>query len=460
MSQMSQMSEAQKLSLKNALIGCAIADAVGAGTEMKSRQWLLKPENFRELLTKYWGRDPKFSAGFAPGNYTDDFEMTLAVLFALFQNEGKLTTNDLYEAFKFLYFETVTKNNVERAGYGSISKLLKTWKDKGYDAFKTDLVESMLTVKVNEKGDDAPGNATLMRVSPIVFFSNQVSNAIENALSTKPHAYTVFTSVYLVLAGKLLNEGVDPEEIISRTTFEFQKHVPEILKHVQKKRESILSELPEEKRDNVEFLDPEKLVERFLELIQKLDIIDDMDEPENPDEVYTVDNIENTFDFVRNKVGLQGYDPIDGINYHELMYPYATPLKGECGLGAKASQTLFCAMFCLKWNRQTSLKGNLMRIQMFGGDTDTLGACVLPYIYEWHCQNGRNNLPQWIYQGLEMYGPTQKYGYDDQVFNTLVTLEKTQNVSFWSRLTSGQVPYILAACLGVIGVIVLYNHNQ
>ena len=454
-----------KVSLKDALIGCAIADAVGAGTEMKSRQWLLRPENFDSLLTRYWGRDPKFSAGFMPGNYTDDFEMTLAVLFALFKNDSKLTTDDLYEAFKFLYFETVKKNNVERAGYGSISKLLKTWNDKGYDAFKSDLLESMLTVKVNEKGDDAPGNATLMRVSPIVFFPNHVYNAIENALSTKPHAYTVFTSVYLVLAGKLLCDGVDPRNIISRTTQEFQKNIPQILEHVEKKRQAILSELSEEKRSTVEFLDPTKLVLRFNDLIHKLNEIDEMNEPKNPDEVYTVENIELFASANLDgslKIGEDQDDPIDGINYHQLMYPYATPLKGECGLGAKASQTLFCAMFCLKWNRQTSLKGNLMRIQMFGGDTDTLGACVIPYIYEWHCQNGRNNLPRWIYEGLEMYGSASQYGYSDDVFNKLVRIESTdQNKPTTQNLwNSGNVPYIIAAaCIGLFGIFMFYRNQ-
>lgn len=416
------MDSTNKILLKDALIGCAIADAVGAGTEMKSRQWLLKPENFKELLTKYWGRDPKFSAGFTPGNYTDDFEMTLAVLFALFENEGQLTLDDLYKSFKLLYFETVKKLGVERAGYGSISKLLKTWETKGYDAFKADLLESMLTVKVNEKGDDAPGNATLMRVSPIVFFPNFVENAIENALSTKPHAYTVFASVYLVLAGKLLHDGEASTTLISRTTQEFRKHIPYILSCVEKKRNEILSALSEEKRSTVEFLDPSKLTVQFEDLLAKLTEIDGMPEPKNPDEVYTTDNIEkfSATSAEDSHIGEPGYDVLDGIDYYRLMHPYASPLKGQCGLGAKASQTLFCAMFCLKWNRETSLKGNLMRIQMFGGDTDTLGACVIPYIYQWHTENQSNNLPDWIYSGLEMYGATPHYGFDEQVFNKLV----------------------------------------
>lgn len=416
------LSQTTKIALKNALIGCAIADAVGAGTEMKSRQWLLKPENFRGLLTKYWGRDPKFSAGFVPGNYTDDFEMTLAVLFALFNTEnGQLTTDALYNGFRFLHAETVKKLGVERAGYGSISKLLKTWNEKGPDAFKADLIESMLTVKVNVQGDDAPGNATLMRVSPIIFFPDFVSNAVENALSTKPHAYTIFTSVYLVLAGVLLQKGTNPVNLISETTQEFKKYTTSIIERAQRKREEVLSGLPEEKRATVEFLDISKLQSRFDELLLKLDEIDHMPQPMNPDVIYTLDRLEK-FDFSSLKIGGEGPDPVDGIDYHNLMFPYATPLKGECGLGAKASQTLFCAMFCLKWNRTTTLRGNLMRIQMFGGDTDTLGACVFPYIYQWHSNNGSNNLPQWIFAGLEMYGSEIKYGYDDSVFNHLAHL--------------------------------------
>ena len=148
---------------------------------------------------------------------------------------------------------------------------------------------------------------------------------------------------------------------------------------------------------------------------EKLLEIDQLPEPANPETVYlqamTCDK----------PIGKDGPDPIDGVNYHKLAYPYASPLKGKTGLGAKAEQTLYCALYCLKWHRQTTLWGNLIRVILFGGDTDTLGACVLPYIYEWHCTNGTGTLPNWIFEGVEMYDPkVKRYGFNASEFEKLV----------------------------------------
>ena len=121
--------------------------------------------------------------------------MTLAVLFALQKDQWKLTTVSLYGYYKTLYEETINKFGVERAGYGSISKLLTIWQNQGYDTFKTELIKTMLTVKKNDAGDDAPGNATVMRVCPIIFSPPEtlVGNALINSLDTpaRVHSFLV-----------------------------------------------------------------------------------------------------------------------------------------------------------------------------------------------------------------------------------------------------------------------------
>ena len=195
-----------------AMTGCLIADAKGAGHEMNSREDLLA--NVTELDKKYFPRDPKFSKGYTPGDYTDDFEMTLAVLMALKEGSMKLNVDLLYKYFYQLYFETKEKFGVARAGYGSISKLLEVWKDKGYEEFQKELLKSMLTMKKNATGDDAPGNATLMRMTPIIFsktYSDMIENALLNAMSTKPHGYTLFACVALAIGGShLVLENGEP----------------------------------------------------------------------------------------------------------------------------------------------------------------------------------------------------------------------------------------------------------
>lgn len=137
------------------------------------------------IRSRYQSRDPKFSKGFTPGDYTDDFEMTLAVLFALKYNNWELSEENLYQQYNQLYFETINKFGTERAGYGSISKLLKTWQNKGYDEFKKELLNSMLVMKTSVTGDDAPGNASLMRICPIIFTEKLIDNALINAMSTR-----------------------------------------------------------------------------------------------------------------------------------------------------------------------------------------------------------------------------------------------------------------------------------
>jgi ADP-ribosylglycohydrolase len=407
-------------SLSNALIGLSIGDSVGAGCEMRSREWLLK--NFTTISSEFLGRDPKFSQGFTPGDYTDDFEMSIGVLFALQQNNGILTTENLYNAFYRLYNETVEKFGVERAGYGSISKILNIKKEKGDEAFRAALLESMLTQKKSINGNDAPGNATLMRAAPIIFFPhNHIQNAIINALSTRPHGYTIFSSVFLVLAGVRLQMNMsDPQRLISDTLQDFESHRKYILDFVKDHRESVLYSLSHDKQEHYEFLDLSQLPLQFDHMCQKLKVVDQLPEPRDPNTIYTSGNLEK-FNLSDEKFGQQGVlDAIDNIDYHTLCYPYASPLKGGTGLGAKADNTLYCAMFCLKWNRNTTLWGNILRVLMFGGDVDTLGACVLPYIYEWHTENNRNDVPIWIYNGMEMYNPSHKvYGFDEVVFDEL-----------------------------------------
>lgn len=415
------MSHKSKLwsSLSKALIGLSIGDSVGAGCEMKSRQWLL--QNFTSVSSQFLGRDPKYSKGFTPGDYTDDMEMSLGVLFSLQQNNGELTTELLYHNFYRLYNETVEKFGVERAGYGSISKILNIKKEKGDEAFRSALLETILTQKKDVNGNDAPGNATLMRASPIIFFPhNHIQNAIINALSTRPHGYTIFSSVFLVLAGLRLQYMSSSETIIRDTLQDFESQKEYILNFVRDHRKSVINNLSNIEQDHYEFLDLTVVPFQFNQMCEKLRSIDQLPEPRNPNTIYTPENLQK-IDFATMKFGIEHIlDPIDNIDYHTLCYPYASPLKGGTGLGAKADNTLYCAMFCLKWNRNTTLWGNLLRVLMFGGDVDTLGACVLPYIYEWHTNNNSDDLPKWIYDGMEIYNPKQKmYGFDEQVFKDI-----------------------------------------
>lgn len=221
----------------------------------------------------------------------------------------------------------------------------------------------------------------------------------------------------MALAGKYLvvNEG-DPLDVIRFAINEFNSNREYILQFVSKHRDTVLMQLSDEHKEEKEFLDVSKLNHQFDTMITKLQEIDVMQMPKDPDVIYGED-----VSYKGVVCGKDEHDSIDGINYFKLAFPYASPIKPGTGLGAKCEQTLYCALFCLKWNQTTSLFGNLLRVIMFGGDTDTLAACVLPYIYTWHNKNNSNNLPEWIYAGLEMYDPKEKkYGFDYNVFEKLV----------------------------------------
>ena len=89
-------------SLGLALLGSAVADAIGTGIEMRSREYLV--QNVGTVFSGFQTRDFPYNVGHKPGMYSDDYEMTLAVLAALKKCGGKLSVETLYEEFNEYYW--------------------------------------------------------------------------------------------------------------------------------------------------------------------------------------------------------------------------------------------------------------------------------------------------------------------------------------------------------------------
>jgi ADP-ribosylglycohydrolase len=136
---------------QNMLLGIAIGDAFGAGYEMQPRWKVLK----YFTLNKYSRRK-----GWKAGKYTDDTQMTIALVELLLSSE-KFTKEAVADKFVEVY------QRDPHGGYsGEMSKVMKSAKT-GKDLIKS-------------RKPGSPGNGACMRVVPLGVLHN-LSDVIEYA---------------------------------------------------------------------------------------------------------------------------------------------------------------------------------------------------------------------------------------------------------------------------------------
>ena len=353
-------------SIEKGLFGVFIGDAYGAGWEMKSRQYIL--DHFKELDAKYRMRDPDFGLNFKEGKYTDDAEMTLAVLYALKDGKGNLSKDSLVAWFIKVYEEN-QKSTGFRDGYGSFKNVMAV-KDPNQTIQKQ---QRLLMVEQQRKSQASkePGNGALMRIMPALFYSKKnrkAYNAIVNSLSTHPHPMSVFGSLAIMYAGSFLfwKKG-DPKQLI-----------PQVLK----KLDRVLNN-PSQYKEEKELL--------------------------KNDGVYPVKEQSKYWEQFKNKLKKidQMQNPIDdvcsNIDFEFLVAPYAKQCKGGIGLSAKAEQTTYCVLYLLKWSANTTIYSTLKRCVTIGGDTDSLASIVLSYLmlYKDVSKPVEQLFPTWTVDQLE-----------------------------------------------------------
>ena len=333
-------------SLEKALFGVFIGDAFGAGWEMKSRQYIL--DHFKELDEKYRMRYPEFGINFKEGKYTDDAEMTLAVLYALKDGNGTLSKESLVNWFIKVYEEN-EKTTGFRDGYGSFKNVMAIKHTNPL----TQKEQQLLMVEEQRKNQATkePGNGALMRIMPALFYSKKnrkAYNAIVNSLATHPHPLSVFGSLAIMYAGSFLfwKKG-NPDQLISQVL----RKLDRVLNN--------LSEYKEEKKllQNDQIYPFETQYNYWNKFKAKLEKIDQMVEP--------IDDICSN---------------LTNIDFDFLMAPYAKPCKGGIGLSAKAEHTTYCVLYLLKWSANTTIYSTLKRCVTMGGDTDSLASIVLGYL--------------------------------------------------------------------------------
>jgi ADP-ribosylglycohydrolase len=342
------MDSQQKNLAYHLIKGVLLGDAFGAGWEMKSREFMLR--NLNKLDSQLVDRDPGFNVDYTPGDPTDDTEMTLGTYFAILNNT-KPTEADFVKSWYDVHLRLKQLNGHPTIGHGNFID---------YCNDPTSATMDRLCKKQAAK-PLVSGNAPVMRCSPLTLLDDPVEAAIRSALATHPTAYTALSTLLLVLAGKFY---------LSHDANENQQIVPYLLGKLTKLEPTIRRLLNEDK-----YVLKNSIDAAFTDVIDTLKMVDAQPEPKDP----------------------LGND----INHRLLVGPEPSEILGtETGLNGGSFRTFVCALFCLKWADNTTLWQNLRRVILFGGDVDTLAACVMPFVYTKMCLTEKADLPLWVVQGI------------------------------------------------------------
>ncbi len=188
------------MNIKDMLLGIAIGDAFGTGIEFQDRQWILDNVDFTRYINK---REGKYARGYTLGDYSDDTEMTVALMKALMSGR-EVTPELLVAAWKQEYDDgRMMRGGVPRAGHGSIRLYF-------------DGEETLENVRKFQHSRKYPGNAPPMRAVPIGLMGDGlVRCAAANAEATHPHPKALAASAIVAYAAEyvMVKEG-DPSCII------------------------------------------------------------------------------------------------------------------------------------------------------------------------------------------------------------------------------------------------------
>lgn len=195
--------------IRNILIGIAIGDAFGAGVEFQDRTWIRENVDFstfvnaRSSIKVSSDKKEIFTKNYKAWDYTDDTEMTIGVINALFSKEV-FSEDLLVRKWKEEYEDGTKRKGYGRNGHGSMG-----WY---YSGEKT--IEEIRSFQRHRPN---PGNAPAMRAVFLGLLNEKLINdyAAINANATHPNINAVLSSQCIARASEymLINKG-NPSKII------------------------------------------------------------------------------------------------------------------------------------------------------------------------------------------------------------------------------------------------------
>ncbi len=338
-------------------------DTIGQGVEMWPRSRIL--ENWEALKQGLvWDRRPPYDVGLAKGRYTDDTEMSIGVIRAI--QKEHLPSPDAFAQSFFEVYDSFRNENggIPRGGYGQIKKIASLTDQNRLAALKA-------SRDLGEFRNGAPGNGSCMRVLPVLLLSDDpqiiFKNIISQTLATHNHACAVLANlVYIDVANAFMKQLIRCEDIIHYALDLFQD---------DRKWHHLFPSLSLCKKDLLELS-----AKAGIPLFGNFDVLQQT--------------------FIHRLKVLNSIDgPIDakGSNLEGVISVIMKPNA------VQADETLFGTLYCWKWT-QLDLENNgqshfslIMRCLSFGGDVDTLLACVIPVSFI-HLENRGEQikLPEWV----------------------------------------------------------------
>jgi ADP-ribosylglycohydrolase len=184
--------------VQNMLKGIAIGDAFGAGVEFQDRNWIRENVDFtrfvdaRSSIRVAPDQLAAFVQNYHPWDYTDDTEMTIAIMRAIAAPE--LFTEDLVvRELHAEYDRGLREKGHGRNGHGSLR-----WYFEG--------MKTISEVRDFQRDRPNPGNAPAVRAVPIGLMPPPMINdyAAINANATHPNPMAIFASQCIAWASEFM----------------------------------------------------------------------------------------------------------------------------------------------------------------------------------------------------------------------------------------------------------------
>lgn len=191
--------------IRNAMLGLAVCDALGAPLEFKSRR--RNPEHYLRQMV------PNDNFGLPAGHFTDDTSMALCLAYSLAENNGANNAVDQaarYVAWVNHGYMSSLPGQVFDVGVQT-SQVLRLWRD-------TPGAGTINVVRERYSKEKNCGNGSLMRVLPCALVAESEQHAAdlghESSMVTHPHPRCADTCALYCALVFLASRGSSKQEVI------------------------------------------------------------------------------------------------------------------------------------------------------------------------------------------------------------------------------------------------------
>lgn len=206
--------------IKGSLAGGFLGDALGAPHEFKYNSNL---PYTGELIhkTRYHNRFNKTDRYMPPGQYTDDSEMTIALIYSMIDNKKYDPKATVLSYIEWANSDTYMMGNNTRALFRGITakdpdRRINTYTNKYMKLFDCNVSWTTNNTSYcnSEKAKNKQSNGSLMRCSPLALFSTNNAAWVDCQL-TNPNLVNIDSSFVYLDAIRLAYYGCSKEDIIS-----------------------------------------------------------------------------------------------------------------------------------------------------------------------------------------------------------------------------------------------------